>query len=443
MRRACTVAVLWFCCPGSAFSAEPPARAPEPSARGQVYAWKSADGIQYHYFIPASYDPARGANLVLLFHDLGLDRTWAFQHYVPGQFRPDDVLVAPDGPSPSGAGFQFRQADKDVNAIHHLQLEVAKALQPKAAFLCGFGQGSGFALYYAGAKAANVQGVVAHAGAWRGTQLPKEARGQAIAFLHGSVDASVPVADSAAAHAAFAGAGYGALQFCILRGAGHEPDAGAAAQLLTWCDGMTTTDSERVDRALALLDAAPSGGIFSARYQLAERLAGMTFTPPEVKARAKASAERVEALASLHAAAIAKGMGAGGGKAFDGKPWIGHLLCFLQDFRGLPAREEVARRLEPLFEDHRAIAKRYRELYQAARDSDTGKAFVAGVDLVAKAYLADGVAGGEVLERLRQWKAEAAKHAINKTTLKYYEKTVPVFEQALEAGAGEYRKLNG
>ena len=74
-----------------------PEAAPGPDSKGRVLAWKSKGGLAYEYFVPASYDPERGANLVLVFHGTGLDRRWTFANHPAGTFRPDDIVVSPDG----------------------------------------------------------------------------------------------------------------------------------------------------------------------------------------------------------------------------------------------------------------------------------------------------------------------------------------------------------
>src|SRR5687768_3737145 len=53
-------------------------KAPTPAAAGEVFTWKSDDGLAYEYYVPKSYDARKGANLLLILHGSNLDRRWGF-----------------------------------------------------------------------------------------------------------------------------------------------------------------------------------------------------------------------------------------------------------------------------------------------------------------------------------------------------------------------------
>ena len=102
MRRAVRFAVLaaalaFGAAPAAA--AETPEKEPSAKAAGKVYAWKTKRGLRYEYFVPEKYDAAKGANLVFILHGTGLDRRWGFANHPAGEFRPDDLVVSPDGPT--------------------------------------------------------------------------------------------------------------------------------------------------------------------------------------------------------------------------------------------------------------------------------------------------------------------------------------------------------
>src|ERR1700704_5707143 len=89
---------------GAAAEGEHPSKAPDPAVVGQVCTWKSADGLEYEYYVPKSYDVRKGANLLFILHGSNLDRRWGFANHTAGEFRPDDVIVCPDGTTSNKQG---------------------------------------------------------------------------------------------------------------------------------------------------------------------------------------------------------------------------------------------------------------------------------------------------------------------------------------------------
>ena len=55
---------------------EPPRKAPGPKAKGKVFSWQTADGLQYLFRVPKSYDPDQGANVVFFIHGTNMNKYW-------------------------------------------------------------------------------------------------------------------------------------------------------------------------------------------------------------------------------------------------------------------------------------------------------------------------------------------------------------------------------
>ncbi len=422
---------------------DPEEREPSVPAAGKVFEWRTEDGLAFEYFIPAGYEAQKGANLLLLLHGANLDRRWGFAQHEPGRFRPDDILVCPDGTTPGSAGAcNFRQADKDLRRLNALLSLWRQRFNVKATYLYGHDQGAHFALLYAGAYPDQVQGVLAHAGGvWVGTRA--EARGghQAIVLMHGTADPVVPFAQSAAARKFYREAGQTQVRLRALRGGGHAPDARAAEEELAWCEGMTSEDGERVRAAFELLEGAGPGRDQVALYDVARRLPTNMFVPPEVKERARRAAREVDELAARHVARIEESRPRGDTPKLEAKPWIGHFHLFLQQFEGAPACETFRASWEKVMKAHRDNAAAAAREYRDCRESEPARAFVAGVDMVAKGFLAGEFCNDELLATLAAWRRDAAALGISKTMLKYHDKTVPLFQEAMRAGAEAFDQV--
>jgi predicted esterase len=315
-------------------------KAPAPANKGEVFAWHAADGLSYEYFVPASYDPRLGANLTLVLHGNGLDQRWTFWNHPAGKFRPDDVVVSPDGTTfTQGTNAnEFLGERKDADRVHALIAELRKVFTVKQVFLYGHSQGSFFVFYYAGEHPDDVDGVVGHAsGVWTWTNLAKSGHGKAIALLHGTDDANVPYGQSVGGREAYRDVDYPMVHLRTLWGRDHRPHWVEAANELAWCEGMVSPDAARVGASLDTLLGSKSeyGPDFAAIWGVAARLEKLAGAPPDLAARATKARAAVEERAAAIVAALDESLGKGKLSKVDGKPWMGLALRFLEEFDGV------------------------------------------------------------------------------------------------------------
>src|SRR5512138_3066689 len=128
---------------GPAFAADREQKEPGPKSAGEVYGWKSADGLAYEYRVPKGYDAAKGANLLFVLHGSNLDRRCGLENHAAESFRADDVVVCPDGTTSNGkGGFNFLQNEKDLQRLHALHDELRKKFKVNATYVYGHSQGS-------------------------------------------------------------------------------------------------------------------------------------------------------------------------------------------------------------------------------------------------------------------------------------------------------------
>src|SRR5438105_1924019 len=195
----------------AAGDAPPAGKALDPKAGGQaVYEAKSADGLVYAWRGPKHYDTAKGVGMTVILHGSNLDHRWGFANHDKATFRPDDLVLSPDGTTANGkGGFNFLGEPKDAKRLHALLEEARKAFKVRATYLYGHSQGSFFSVYYAGEYPEDVDGVVAHAsGIWNWTKLGAAGHHQAIVLMHGTQDPVVPYSQSVGCFPSLVEAGY-------------------------------------------------------------------------------------------------------------------------------------------------------------------------------------------------------------------------------------------
>lgn len=434
--------------PGDAADAgEAKKKALDPRSAGEVYEWKSAGGVVCSWRAPQKYDEAKGAGLTVILHGSNLTHGWGFANHDSKTFRPDDFLLVPDGTTSNGkGGFNFLEGD--TRRVHDLLEEVRKAVKVRAVYLYGHSQGSFFALAYAGDFPEDVAGVVAHAsGLWNSTQVGSKGHAQAIVYMHGTQDPVVPYGQSVGGRDAMRKAGYPTVRLRSLEGWNHWPAEHNGAvphtsQQLAWVEGMTTDDPARLAVCFGTLETVNAEGVgehdFAGLWSLAGRIEGMSAAPAELKERAAKARIRVEELAQAHVAALALPEKI----VFEKKPWVGHLPIFLRSFDGVPAREDLAKRLETTLEAHREGAVPHLRKYHQSRERKPDEAFEEAVAAIESGFLWHECSDAELRNRLKEWRKDAKKLKLPKGALKTYDGMIEDFEKALADGWKEFEAVN-
>jgi poly(3-hydroxybutyrate) depolymerase len=434
--------------PAPAGADEHPSKDPATRPVGEICTWKSADGLVYEYFVPKGYDAAKGANLLLILHGSNLDRRWGFANHGAGEFRPDDVVVCPDGTTSNGkTGFNFLNGAKDLQRLHGLHEELKKTFKVNATYLYGHSQGSFFSFLYAGAYPDDVQGLVGQAsGVWGGTAASPKQHKQAIVLMHGTADPVVPYPQSVGGLSFYREAKFPMARLRSLEGWNHWPAQQQTGQELAWCEGMTSADPARVEASLAAIEAVELGEGWNrdpaALYQVAKRAAAMESAPAALKERAAKDVAAVEALAKAHADAIAASLGKGKGDKVEDAAWVGHLAYFLRDFDGVPACDALAKEWADRVAKHKAEAVKALKEYYRTRQKDPAKAFPAGVEAIREGFLWNESCDGEFLNAMTGMRNDAAKLKLGKAELKAYDEVVPAFVAARKKGFEEYARIN-
>ncbi len=408
---------------------------PGQKSKGKLCEWKSKDGLAYVHYVPKGYDEERGANLVFILHGSNLSRGWGFANHKPGEFRPDDIVVSPDGTTPNGqGGFSFLGEPKDARRFRALLEELKQSLRVRATFLYGHSQGSFFALYYAGEYPAEVAGVLAHAsGVWNWTKLGPEGHGQAIVLMHGTNDPVVPFGQSVGGYEAYVEAKYPMVRLRAIEGGNHWPaehnyKVPYPTQELAWIEGMTTKDQARLAVAFDTLANVKVREYhdYAALYSLAKRVAGGD-APDALRARARSAMESVEAGAKAHADAIRPP----DPLRIEAEGWVGHLGMFLRAYRGVPACDALRETWAPVMKEHADAAIPHLRAMHATKDP--AEAFAEGVAAIREGFLFHECMDAGFLKQLAEWRKDR-KVKLPKEAAKEYDDLVPVYEKAIQQG---------
>lgn len=439
-RMTATRVVLSFVVAASSLLCQAPEKEPGKASAGKVHEWQSKDGLRYQYFLPKSYDPAKGITLTFVLHGSNLDRRWGFANHKAGVFRKHDLVVCPDGTTSNGnGGFNSLQSTKDLERLHALHEELSERFKINATLLYGHSQGSFFSFLYAGAYPEDVQGVVGQAsGVWIGTGMSKKHHHQAIVLMHGTADPVVPYGQSVGGLDAYEEAGYPMARLRSLDGWNHWPTQAQTEQQLAWCEGMTTKDVGRLAASFAVLDGSKGVTDPVALHQIAERVVNADGMDPGIVKKATAAMAAVDACAKKHVKAIEKGAKK---KKLDGKPWIGHLPLFLRHFRGVPACDAAAKDWQKLLDKHDKAAEKPARTFWKQRQGKPKDAFAAGVAVMREAFLSQASENEAMLGALEKWAKDGKAIGLGKKDLKAFKAAVPVLRDAREKGRKAFEKV--
>lgn len=230
--------------------------------RGTLLEWKTPEGKAYWYVVPKKIKKSEPPALILFLHGTGLDHRWSFWNYglANGNYRPNDILVSPDGLTPGNGAFNFVQGKKDGDHIANLIQRFQDEFPISRVYLYGHSQGAFFCYWFAGEHPELVDGIVAHAGNLLGAQHPKLAKEKvAIGILHGKADAVVPVICAHETYAAYQRLGYQKVKLEIVEGlteqSGHWPLPRQVNDMFTWLDSVSVkTPSQSVTMGLKQIE---------------------------------------------------------------------------------------------------------------------------------------------------------------------------------------------
>jgi predicted esterase len=399
----------------------------EPSAKAKAHtwqAWTSKGGLRYAWTLPRDYDGKTPRNLTVILHGTGLDYRWGCANHAAGRFRPDDIVVSPDGTSPGqGQSRLFLGQPKDALDFKAFLDELRTRFAVDRVFLYGHSQGAFFVSYFAGEQPGMVAGVVAHAsGVWTWTRLAgKELKKTAYVFLHGSQDPVVPYGQSVGARDHLQQQGFPLVHLRRLHDYNHFPNAVRAQECLEWCEGMTSDDPAVALRcAEAMLrpkgqdeyqwettvDFAGARRIL--RRVLGDKPGGFAQVPPAVKQQAEALLAKLDAHGEAQAKALGQVLGKREDLALSDKPIAGWVLPLREDLRGVPAVEALLARIgfDEVMKNHVKASKPIFDAWY--NEKDPSKIFRAIVQNLPAAFLVDGYPP-ELPAKMHEWLKDARK----------------------------------
>jgi predicted esterase len=221
---------------------------PGPKAPGgQVLEWTSAAGKPYWYRVPEKIRKKEPPALILMLHGTGMPYGWAFWNYpiANGKFRPNDIVVAPEGMTPgNGDTFNFVQNKDDGEHIAGIIRFFQSKYPISRVYLYGHSQGAFFCYWFAGEYPELVDGIIAHAGnvlSVRHSKLAKEK--VAIGILHGKADAVVTVNCAYRTNEIYQKEGYKKVKLYVVEGlterSGHWPLPVQVGEMFDWLDQVT------------------------------------------------------------------------------------------------------------------------------------------------------------------------------------------------------------
>lgn len=362
---------------------------------GEVCAWTSPAGQPFWYRLPKKIQDKNPPNLILMLHGSNVPYGWAFWNYrvAHGEFRPDDIVVAPEGMTPGqGDGvFNFIQGKADGDQLRDLIRAFDDEFPLGNVYLYGHSQGAFFAYWFAGEYPELVDGIVAHAGNVlnvRHTSLSKEK--VAIGILHAESDQVVPVDCAHRTDKIYRELGYEKVRLHIIEGirpdAGHWPMPTQVLEMMEWLDQVSVSSaSQGVNVALSELakeqpDLAVIGDAVRDAEGMIKKYRGDD--ADEVRARLDLVRTWLDETAQAHAKALNSYPDAGNIKEKMGL-WASHFTSCHRAFGGDKEWEKAVRNMVALAKKHdKAVAKALKGLGKPGKNS-----FRAAVDALEEGYM--------------------------------------------------------
>jgi predicted esterase len=439
---------------------EPEGKPPDPMAPAHhAFAWKSKNDLRFVWWLPKDYETKTPRNMTVICHGTGLDFRWGYWNNKPGLFRPDDIVISVDGPTPDHENRLFLGEKKDADAFAAFLTEMRQTFAVDRIFLYGHSQGGFFTVYFAGEHPEMVAGVVAHAsGAWNWSKMKGDVKKVAIAFMHGSSDPVVPYAQSPGSRDAYAKAGFELLHMRRLDRYNHYPNAVRANETLSWCQGMTAkTPEEALGCALAILHSKPKDEYewetvvgYSGARDVLRRLEKKGPAPfeqvaPEAAANAAEWIGKIDAAGAEHVAALRKLLKSKRDLKLDSAAWLGHLVPLREDFRGVESVEAYIKELDfdALAQAHAKVAGTILTAWY--NEKNPKKIYEAIVENIGKAFLFDGFPP-DLSEKMKGWHQDEKRLGVSPTVQKKhadFEAWAKGWEQGLKEYASIWKKWKG
>lgn len=454
-RRLVLLVSAWIALASIAFCVELPDKSPAADAKPHTWFQSRSKGdLRYAWLVPKDYDGKTARNLTVILHGTGLDYRWGPANNPAGVFRPDDVVVSVDGPSPGPNETRlFLGEKKDAQAFAAFLDEMRAAFAIDRVYLYGHSQGGFFVVYFAGEHPTAVAGVVAHAsGAWNWSKMGAPVKKVAIAFQHGTLDPVVPYPQSPGSRDAYAKAGFELLHLRRLQNYNHWPNAVRSTESLDWCEGMTTSDPARA-LELARRILAPKKpdeyqwqtavGYAGARDVL-RRLekqgpAPFANVPDEIAEDVATAIAKIESEGAKHVAALEKSVKARKDLSSKSAEWLGHLIALREDFRGVDSVEAYVKRIgydAELASQQKAVSAITTAWYGSGPPKSIYEAIVLNI---ADARLYEGLPA-EMSERMEAWEHSAKSLGIDAKLQKKYA-AFESWKDGWKEGSESYRSI--
>lgn len=432
---------------------DPPEKRPDASAKPlTAFTWKSKNDLRFVWWLPKDYDVAKPRNLTVICHGTGLDYRWGLWNNKPGIFRPDDVVVSVDGPTPDGKSRLFMGQKHDADAIAAFLSEMRQLFAVDRIFLYGHSQGSFFVVYFAGEHPEQVAGVVAHAsGAWNWSKMTGDVKRVPIAFMHGTSDPVVPYMQSPGARDAYVKAGFGLVHLRRLDRYNHWPNAVRANECLAWCQGMSTKSAEEaLECAREILRPKPADEYqwktivgFSAARDVLRRIekkgpAPLADVPPDVAKKAAELATKIDEAGQEQVDELRKQLKSKSDLQTSGS-WLGQLIPMREDYRGVESVESFVAEIGFDAQQHAQEKSAESILNIWYQQKDPKKIYDAVVENIGKAILYDGFPA-DFAKKMDEWNKDAKKLNLSPASVKKYA-TFDAWKKGWEDGLKAYEAV--
>lgn len=395
---------------------------------GSVYCWKTEDGTRYAWSLPYSFQRGEGYDVVVILHPARADFRWGFSNFprkpaTEGGFRPNDIVVSIDGMNgdprrPNQRVFEI--SENNMVRFRDTMLEIARVFPSRRLYIVGGGGPSGlqnegaagggeFALAFTSPFPALAEGVVVH-----GAAVDPGLAGKSslpIVFLHGAKDSFVPLRVAIDAVRAYREAGHERVRLRIMRAFNDFTNPVRTSECLDYLVGMSAAEPEVVLHAAERLLTPKPADEYSyvcpvwmgGANEVLARLTGqssstMEDVPEAIGIRAQQLIEAIDADAARHVSVLKPLVNAERASELvpDGGAWLGYLLAFREDYRGVASAEQYAANLgleSALVEQQEAAAQVWRawEMRDPRGKEGAGATYEQLVEALPKCFLVEAL----------------------------------------------------